>query len=105
MRITITSPNDFAISNFQFSIFFFFLVVSDIEVWLTVSSLAGRDKQTRKPFERQLELNWRNAHNVTTHDWIGLFNSEPNNELILSKGKNSSINSISQNGQVNGTHR
>ena len=80
-------------------------VIIGTKVWLTVSSLAGLDKKLNKPFERQLELNWRQAPNRTTGLWVGLFEQEPNEEQLIKKGKKHSIEWIAIDGQTSGRHR
>jgi hypothetical protein len=84
---------------------FLFTESDEVEIWLTVSSLAGYNKQTNNSFERQLELNWRNIP-IDNHDqWIGLFTEEPMTEKIEKRGQKYSIELTLIGEQSSGSHR
>ncbi len=84
---------------------FLFTESDEVEIWLTVSSLAGYNKQTNNSFERQLELNWRNIPIDNNDQWIGLFNEEPMTEKLEKLGQKYSIELTLIREQSSGSHR
>lgn len=69
----------------MFDFICFYLTVSTLDVWITISSLANKDPNNNKALLfRQIELNWINAPLEDENDYIGLYlDSQPGADNTL----------------------